>query len=395
MISKRLAILSIAFLPLAFAQDDPEKFTVNSPVVELRQNTLGTLINATGVLHSTDAANLNAALCTATNNYLVSKGTPVSQQLTDCNRTTFYHIVKFEDADHEKIRSQQWYVHDTRQIQFGEFYTQSSQAQFEAAYVRGERNFQFIYVHLLSTPGEPFRNAMGTLLHPVGYSITVTRRRPQFLTDAIALAGLVGLPVPGAAAAAVADPVVGYFTVFQFESQFSRSDVTIAAKIGDEKKTPPDGGKGVQTQANDSVKKAYVNEGPQWAGLSIAVPLTTYKDVEYNQTDNTLQAKTVKRENIYAVLNVYLPPVDVGQTRFRYLPHPLFGVPIKGQPLRHLMAGLAIGLNWVEPFAGVVFNRQQRPIAPGSTTLEDHLVRKLVFGVNIPIGAAKAALAKK
>lgn len=149
-----------------------------------------------------------------------------------------------------------------------------------------------------------------------------------------------------------------------------------------------------QTDANELAKRTYINERPAWFGFSFAVPLNSYRDVSYNETLSLLQPKTVQRQNIYAVGNVYVPPLNVNQAQFRYVPHLMFGVPIEGQPLRHLMLGLGIGLNWAEPFAGVVFNRQQVPNDVG-TDLHNRTVRKLVYGINIPVGAAVKALAKK
>ena len=400
--------ITIAALNTAFGQDETETFTVNSPIIPLRKSMIThenrTLIEpANGNIIWSDAATITQALCKATTDYIQENNKTAApddtlSSLADCNRTTFYHVLAFQNQNHDKTTYQHWYVHDIVKNPFGTFLTKTHQGLFQASFVRGEQDFQLIYIHFLAKENEQFTNAKNQLLHPIGYQITIAKRPPQLLTDAQALFQLVGwIGAGGAAAAALqtTDPVIGYFTVFQFHSSYNRSNIIIAGKLQEDDSTPTKPGETATTAANDAIKHAYTNEGTQLVGLSIAVPLNSYRDVDYNQTNNTLEATTIKRENIYAVANIYIPKVDIGQTLFRYLPHPLFGVPIKGQPLRHLMAGLAIGLNWAEPFAGIVFDRQQRPIAAGSTTLEDHLVRKLVVGINIPIATAKAALSPK
>lgn len=408
-----IAALATVLAPLSIAaQEDPETFTPNGPILELRQSVLTQALAAnagavrnTGALQWSQGDALISALCSAANATINKANTdnastagykPATTLGTqECQRTAFIHLLRFKDEDHEKTQYQKWFVRESVGAPFGEWLTKTRQGLFEASFVRGEQDFLFIYVHFLSKDNEDYKDANGELKHKVGYEITVAKRRPQIISDAILLAQVLGVAGTGVTAASrePEDPIVAYFSIFPFHSSYSRSDLTIAATLQPKSAQPK--GKADDTAANATVKKSYVNEKPQWVGLSIAVPLNSYRDVDYNQTNNSLEAKTVKRENVYAVGNLYLPPVDIGQTQFRWLPHLLFGVPIKGQPLRHLMAGAGIGLNWVEPFAGVVFNRQQIPVSAGSTQLQDHLVRKLVVGINIPIATAKAALTKK
>jgi hypothetical protein len=61
------------------------------------------------------------------------------------------------------------------------------------------------------------------------------------------------------------------------------------------------------------------------------------------------------------------------------------------------MAGLGIGLNWVEPFAAVVFNNTQVHPANASdpAQLNNHLVIKGIFGINLPLSTAAKLLKNK
>jgi hypothetical protein len=385
----------------AAAQDDTETFKPNGPIVLLRKSILdGALgldsakaLRETGTLQWQDADKLINALCTAAGGF--AKDAKVREFDTSvCSRTAFLHILRFKDEDHEKTQYQEWLVRETAKSLFGAHLIKTHQGMLETSFVRGEQDFLFIYIHFLAQENEDIKDSDGKLKHPIGYEITAAKKKPQIVSDASLLLQVLGFGSTGVGAAAVEDdPTIAYFSVFSFHSAYSRSELTISATLPP--KNQESKGKADDTKANNTIKKNYTNEKPQWVGLSIGVPLNSYRDVDYNESNNSLEAKTVKRENVYAVGNLYLPPVDIGQTQIRYLPHLLFGVPIKGQPLRHLMAGAGIGLNWVEPFVGVVFNRQQIPVAAGSTQLKDHLVRKLVVGINIPVATAKAALGKK
>ena len=96
-----------------------------------------------------------------------------------------------------------------------------------------------------------------------------------------------------------------------------------------------------------------------------------------------IQQPTINQQNIYAMVDFYLPPVEPAWTKYRFIPHPIFGMPIKKQPLRNTTAGLAIGLKYLQPFGCVVFNVQQRKTS--GNTLVNHLVFKGAWGITISL----------
>jgi hypothetical protein len=60
------------------------------------------------------------------------------------------------------------------------------------------------------------------------------------------------------------------------------------------------------------------------------------------------------------------------------------------------MVGVGIGLNWLEPFAGIVFNDTKvHPAGSAPTQLDNHLVIKGIFGINIPLSTAAKLLKSK
>ena len=141
--------------------------------------------------------------------------------------------------------------------------------------------------------------------------------------------------------------------------------------------------------ANNIASQSYHNEKPAWFGLGVAVPVTSYRDLTY--TNNLLTPTTVTRQNVYVTGNFYLPPTEVGSTTLRWLPHPFVGLPIKGQPLRNSVYGIATGWRWFEPFWGIVLDVQQVPGAAPNTRM-NHYIRKGVYGLNISVSALAKAL---
>jgi hypothetical protein len=148
-------------------------------------------------------------------------------------------------------------------------------------------------------------------------------------------------------------------------------------------------------------KQVFHNENGSWITLGISVPLNSYNQVSFQQSTTTsgpmLQPTTITKQNIYASLGFYYPRVDPLNTRFSWIPHPIIGIPITTDPLRQCMAGLGIGLNWVEPFAAVVFNNTQVHPANASdpAQLNNHLVIKGIFGINLPLSTAAKLLKNK
>ena len=94
---------------------------------------------------------------------------------------------------------------------------------------------------------------------------------------------------------------------------------------------------------------------PTYIGLSAGVQITSYKDITYQSTSETLTPSSVSSKNVYLFLDGYYPPVLPGLRSFRFVPHPIFGLPISGKVLRHTMLGGAIGLKYFEPYGGVGF----------------------------------------
>jgi hypothetical protein len=100
----------------------------------------------------------------------------------------------------------------------------------------------------------------------------------------------------------------------------------------------------------------------------------------------------VTKQGVYFFLDGYLPPVLPSLTAFRWIPHPFFGVPIKGEVLRHTMLGAGVGLHWAEPYAGVVFDTQNKQVATGLHLSSPGITYQYVLGVKLSMTAVAKAL---
>lgn len=379
----RAALLTGVTLLCSFscvAQSDTEVFKVTSPI-----QTLGTQIGAnvaddaepykSGVLNPSSAEAILTALG------------------ADARKTTIIHVLRWTDPEHTQTKFQKWYLYDPTPSTIS-FYLQSKQQVFQSTAIPGRRDFQFIYIHLNADLGGgegewKLVTAAGTTLkHPVSYTITVTKQQTQFLRDlntVLQILGVVG------AAADVAKP--GYYSVSTFKSQWDTSSISIAASLDSGNKTQGKGD-GQNSASNQLASKTYANEKPSWIGLSAGVPITKYKDVTFQSSSSTLVPSSITKQDVYLFVDGYVPPVLPSLSSFRYLPHPFFGLPIKGKVLRHSMLGVGIGLHWLEPFGGVIFDTENNEVK-GPSVHKTQLKIQPVFGLKISVSAVAKALKGK
>jgi hypothetical protein len=385
-----LVAIGTLLMPQLLRADDPvENNTLNGKIDIANASLLTPKITSTvplpdlktmepyksGLLNVSDAEDLITRL-------RKSDGDTTSVSDTE---VTIIHVLRWGSADHSTVMFQKWYVYDPSG-QHKTFYLSSAQTRFQGTVIAGRKSFRFIYIHLNfdlnnnsseSTTTDP-NSGLIALVHPVTYKVAITKQQTQFWKDVSSLLSLIGVVQAATVPASASDPVVGYFSVSNFTSQYKTSSIAVAVSHSD----TPKGG----TTAAAIGSQTFTNEGPSWVGLSVAVPLTSYKTLTYSQTNDVITTNTVNQQNIYAVFDLYLPPVEPAWTSLRYIPHPIFGMPIKKQPLRNTTAGLSMGWKYLQPFGSVVFNVQQRKSS--ATTVANHLVYKGAWGINISISDA-------
>jgi hypothetical protein len=331
----------------------------------------------------------------------------------DPKKTTIIHLLRWNDSPHTNVMFQKWYLYDPTPSKTS-FYLETQKQIFQQTAIAGRTDLQFIYIHLnfnLAANEAEWRSTPTVadptpgLAHPINYTITVTKQQSQFIQDVQSLLQILKVVTPMAAAAAT--PAPGYFSVTTFHScsdalcsqQWPTSTITIAASLDSSNKiqsaTATKDAKGNATSASGQLSSnTFHNEKPSWVGLSAGIPIKSYKDVTYQQSSGTLVPSTATQQNAYVFVDGYLPPVLPTLTAFRYIPHPFFGLPLKGKVFRHTMVGVGIGLHWVEPFGGLIFDTQNNQVT-GPASTSSHVTYKGVFGVKMSISSLVTALKAK
>lgn len=393
-----IAVIFGSMTAQAFA-DDVQNIAINGPIKVATESILNPTLYKSGKDYTVDPFYKTTTLEVSDAPALIQRLSPLAdgdgcsimssdhKTLTD-TCVTVIHVLRWNSSDHSSAMSQHWYVYDPTRLR-NAFYFASPQSRFVGTVITGRTKFRFIYIHLAfdlkNSHAECFKGGAGgipaTLNYPVNYKVANTKAQTQFFKDVTSLMSILGLFTPAVGAQAD-DPEVGYYSTSIFTSQYKTSAIafslggTSSAKAG--------------STATPLATQTYTNEGPSWIGLSFAVPLTSYKNINYSQTNGQITDTSINQQNIYAVVDVFLPPVEPAWTTFRYVPHPIFGMPIKKQPLRNMTAGLAMGWHWVEPFGSVVFNVQQRKDTSGN--LVNHLVFKGAWGINVSVSDVAKAI---
>lgn len=216
------------------------------------------------------------------------------------------------------------------------------------------------------------------------YTITSKGKQSVELTDLLALLKILGVAAgPGPAQALVGARALNNITKLP-------ADVTITGQLA---ASDASGTSGAQ-----NFTKTYDNEGFSHWDISIGIPVTGIKDVEY-ASDGTVQAKNVSKATAYGMAHFYPYSVDL-KGNYPWYPSIVGGLSLTGQPLDKPFAGLSTGIRKPLPisvnfFAGAVFNKVFSPatLKVGSSAsslqlqsdLKSHRVTKLLYGIDIPI----------
>ena len=265
------------------------------------------------------------------------------------DKTTIIHLLRWNDASRTTVMFQKWYLYDPTPSKTS-FYLASKKQIFQQTAIPGRTALQFVYIHLnfnLAANESEWRapatvaDPTPGLAHPINYTITITKTQTQFIQDLQTLLQILKVVTPMAAAGVT--PAPGYFSVTTFNScsdvtcrqPWTTSSITISGSLDSANKTqgattPKDKNNNPTSVSGQLTSNTYHNEKPIWIGLSAGVPITSYKDVTYQQSSGTLVPSTTTQQNAYVFLDGYLPPVLPTLTSFRYIPHPFFGAAPQG-----------------------------------------------------------------
>ncbi|MDX1981432.1 MAG: hypothetical protein SFV51_14275 [Bryobacteraceae bacterium] len=130
--------------------------------------------------------------------------------------------------------------------------------------------------------------------------------------------------------------------------------------------------------------KTYDNEGKYFWDVSAGIPLKSVKETTFESTSQTLAAREISRQSLYAMLNVLPMKVDTKSKRMGITPVLLVGIGVANRPLDRVIFAGGLGINQIQVFAGTAYTNKQFPgTAPGATVTARRT--NLVFGLNIPL----------
>lgn len=329
--------------------------------------------------------------------------------VTDKSYYTIIHVLKWKD-NQLVVESQRWYVFNG-----GSW----SKQQFEGTRIFGASHVALLYIHINArgvtpiaklTEAERRQLDSNTLLSTnsrllvkfdsdvliesdylrVTYRVEVTKKLPAPIQN---LSALLALAQADAAKRAV--DKVAYYGGREMLISHVPSDVTVRSLLTE----------GAIPKDTELGKQTFDNEGRYFWDVSVGLPVSKIKELSFDASDGTVRPKEIDRQKLFAMLNIFFKPIDTKGAKPNLFPHLLAGVALSKNPLDRIFVGGGLGLNKVQFFAGVAFNRVATPqtLSTGSSAtpsqLEADLKRryepKFVFGLNLPVRQVVDALKAK
>lgn len=308
----------------------------------------------------------------------------------DVSARDFYaiiHVLRWSDPkapdNTQTVEAQNWYVyHVGSWWNTGGAWTQDKFTDAKRLY--GAHHIYFLYVHL--------NRASTSKRYKARYEFQITKKTAANVQDVFLLAQLLATPGPAPAAP---PPPQNLWGGRRVEIGLVPSDIQIDPRYVTDTSV---------SNRGDELSKAetFNNEGNHYWDVSVAVPLKKISDLKFDSTNGTVTPSKISTTNAFGLLDVYLPPVDLAGKSYNYIPHPIAGVALTGQPLHKVLVGGAIGLHYAEFYAGALFVKQQQltglqtgsPATPPQVAAASHFSYKTQFnvGINLPVRAMIDAL---
>ncbi len=308
--------------------------------------------------------------------------------------TYILHVIKWADAAHQTSPVQHWYLYDANSTK-DTFTYESGDEVLTRQSLAGRDNFVLISFQISSAPDDTSKDEMSLFLDKAtSYTIDIAKQKTQLAANIKTALGLVW-PAAGPKLAEAAGRPCFYaaYCVVTVPVSFSTNIVDDLNPFGTAKNaasiviTPANEAK----SAKESLTTAtYTDEAPSFLGASFAMPVTSYNELNVDQSTGTVTPKSVTRQSLYFTLDFYVPRVESSLMQLCYLPHLFVGVPFSGKPLKRPMGGVAISLKYFEVFYGAVYDMENKNAAGAKNA-----VWKSVFGVKLPIGSTAKMLGAK
>jgi hypothetical protein len=288
------------------------------------------------------------------------------------------HILKWSDVQSNKqtVVGEHWYVYHP----VGQGWTQDQFTDGKRLF--GTKSFFILYVHL------HLASTLSNIPVPV-YQIQITKTIPQNVANLFAL-----LQLETGAAARPPD----------YPDKWGGRVIVVGQRPSDIKIDPraiTDPSKPASS-SEVTTAQTFHNEGKYWWDVSVAVPVKKISELKFDSTNNTVAPTQTSTQNMFAVLDIYLKPIDLSGTTYSLIPHPLVGVSMAKQPLHKILVGGAVGFHFVEVYAGALFAKQQSltGLSTGSPATPPQVAAASKFGyetqfsvgINLPVRSIVNAL---
>jgi hypothetical protein len=144
----------------------------------------------------------------------------------------------------------------------------------------------------------------------------------------------------------------------------------------------------------------FDNEGLYHWDVGFAVPVRKISELKLDTTSGTATPAKVNSENVFAILDGYIWPIDVKGSGFNAIPHPIAGVAFAKQPLHKILVGGAWGPKASELYMGAMFVKQPELSGnsscsnPSGTSLtgKSHFCAQFTIGINLSVSAIASKL---
>jgi hypothetical protein len=317
------------------------------------------------------------------------------------------HVLQWQKGD-KAVNFEKWYVYDSTNSSKDGFYLQSDKDILARKFIQGQTHIIFVAFYLRSDPDGPA--AISAAERPIlqktaAYSIQISKTYSTLRTELVGLASILGwgdlataILEPGQAAAtpqkaATKEFEIGYAAYTPLPTvPYPVSSIAFTsdfAAAGGAAPTPSAAVGANATPTTVTSTATFTDEPPTPFDISAAYPVTSYKDVTYQQTANGLVPNNAKQQNVYATFDIYAPPVEPQLVATRWIPHLFVGLPLGGKVLDHPMGGIAIGLKYAQLFYGDVADFQNQ-----SSKGQRSITNRGVFGIKISISTVSGLFKK-
>jgi hypothetical protein len=273
----------------------------------------------------------------------------------------------------QTVQAQNWYVYHS-----GKW----SQENFQTAKrLFGVKRIWLFFIHLN-------RPILPGSLYEARYEIEITKKMPANQANLFAVFQLFSTLTKEAPKEVITPRAWG---VGEILCEYVPSDVAITPKIvpilADNTAPGPASGLGDP--------QIFDNEGKYWWDFSVGVPIRSIRELSFDNVANTVTAKNVDQQKIFALVNLYYPRVDIKSSNFGWIPHFVGGIAIARQPLHSVLLAAGFGPHFANFYLGAVrlVSTEPATLKPGdsatpgqfSADLRKRSHWQFAFGINLPV----------